>query len=127
MNRRKYKKIEKQIVTGVQLSLETSGFNYTKWGSEQHCKAGDWLINNDGECYTVDQDSFANTYTEVAPGQFIKTTAVWAIQAEVSGFINTKEGQSAYMAGDYLVSNNEDGTDSYAVAQTKFEKTYTPV
>lgn len=126
MSRKKYKIIDQQIVTGVQLTLETSGFNYTKWGSEQHCKAGDWLINNDGECYTVDQKSFANTYTKIAPGQFIKTAPIWAKKAATAGFVKTKEGKTAYLAGDYLVSNNEDGTDAYAIAQAKFEKTYTP-
>lgn len=126
MNLKKYKKIDQHIVTGVQLKLEMNGFNYTKWGDVQHCKAGDWLINNDGECYTVDQDSFAKTYTEVAPGQFVKTGPIWAIKAKTDGFVKTKEGNTAYVAGDYLVSNNEDGTDTYAIAEAKFKKTYTP-
>jgi len=126
MKRKQYKKAESQIVTGVQLSLETSGFCYTKWGGEQHCKAGDWLINNSGECYTVDQESFAKTYTEIAPGQFAKTAPIWAGQAEKDGFVKTKEGKTAYHAGDYLVSNNKDGTDAYAISQEKFEKAYVP-
>jgi len=127
MSPKQYKKVESQVVTGVQLSLETDGFCYTKWGGEQHCKAGDWLINNNGECYTVEQESFADTYTEVAPGQFAKTNPIWAKQAETDGFVKTKEGKTAYHAGDYLVSNNEDGTDAYAISQEKFEKSYIPV
>jgi hypothetical protein len=31
-------------------------------GAEQRCKRGDWLVDNGGEVYTVDGDSFARTY-----------------------------------------------------------------
>jgi hypothetical protein len=40
--------------------------------------------------------------------------------------VNTKEGATAYRAGDYLVSNNRDGSDGYAVSARKFEEMYTP-
>ena len=121
---RKYKKKKSQIVVGVQLTLETNGFNYNKWGSQQFCKAGDWLVNNDGECYTVDQESFASTYSEVALGQYIKTSPIWAKQAKTAGSITTKEGRSAYQVGDYIACNNEDGTDTYSISKDKFERTY---
>ena len=127
MQYKKYKKKSPQIVTGVQLSLVTEGFDYEKWGGKQHCKAGDWLVNNDGECYTVDQESFANTYVQVAPGQFIKSTPIWATQAEESGSVRTKEGKSEYVAGDYITCNNEDGTDTYTIPKAKFETTYIEV
>ena len=124
MNYKKYKKKSPQIVTGVQLALETEGFDYEKWGGKQHCKPGDWLVNNDGECYTVDQESFSNTYVQVAPGQYIKSAPIWAAQAEEPGTVTTKEGSSAYAAGDYITCNNEDGTDTYTIPKAKFEKTY---
>lgn len=121
---KKYKKIDQQIVAAVQLNLETEGFGYIKWGGKQRCKAGDWLVNNDGECYTVEQESFEQTYTEVAPGQFLKTAPIWAKQAKESGFVSTKEGRTAYEANDYIASNNEDGTDAYAIKKEKFERMY---
>jgi hypothetical protein len=40
--------------------------------------------------------------------------------------VNTKEGSSHYQKGDYLVYNNQDGTDSYCVSADKFESTYEP-
>jgi hypothetical protein len=40
--------------------------------------------------------------------------------------VETKEGQSHYRAGDYLVSNNEDGSDAYAISAAKFESMYVP-
>ena len=36
----------------------------------------------------------------------------------------TKEGETAYQAGDYLVSNNQDGTDAYAISAEKFQALY---
>jgi hypothetical protein len=54
----------------------------------------------------------------------VKTTPVWAERATQPGRVATKEGQSHYSAGDYLVSNNEDGTDAYCIAAAKFEAMY---
>jgi hypothetical protein len=42
----------------------------------------------------------------------------------VGGAVTTKEGQSRYDAGDYLVFNNEDGTDAYCMSAVKFEAMY---
>jgi hypothetical protein len=38
----------------------------------------------------------------------------------------TKEGESHYTEGDYLVYNNEDGTDPYCMGKEKFEAMYEP-
>jgi hypothetical protein len=38
--------------------------------------------------------------------------------------VATKEGQSRYAAGDYLVSNDEDGGDAYCITAAKFEAMY---
>jgi hypothetical protein len=122
--RRKYKKKATTFVTAVQLDLDTEGFSYKKWGGEQVCKRGDWLVDNDGEKYTVAKDSFAKTYEIVSPGVYVKSGPVWAEVAERSGKVKTQEGETAYQPGDYLVSNNQDGTDAYAVAAEKFKALY---
>lgn len=106
--------------------LVTDGFVYRKWGSEQRAKAGDWIVDNDGEIYTVDADVFARTYRQTGPGTYVKTTPIWAERATHAGSIKTKEGLTFYEAGDYLVSNNIDGTDKYAISAGKFESLYTP-
>lgn len=49
-------------VVAVPLELETDGFTYEKWGSVQRCKAGDWVVNNGGDIYTVDRQTFERTY-----------------------------------------------------------------
>jgi hypothetical protein len=123
-DRRRYRKKPDQYVVAVQLALEFDGFDYRKWGGDQHGKPGDWLVDNDGDIYTVDQEVFAATYRQVAPGRYVKTTPVWAAQADAAGVVPTKEGQSHYAAGDYLVSNNEDGSDAYCIAAAKFEAMY---
>ncbi|MBM3801749.1 MAG: hypothetical protein FJW26_05475 [Acidimicrobiia bacterium] len=125
--RRKYRKKAASFVTAVQLDLDTDGFAYNKWGGRQVCKRGDWLVDNNGEKYTVEKESFAKTYLFVSPGVYIKSAPVWAEVAAEPGKIATKEGQTAYAAGDYLVSNNEDGADAYAVSPQKFESMYEPV
>ena len=124
MGQKKYRKREKQLVIAVQLNLDTDGFTYTKWGGEQKCAAGDWLVSNDGDCYTIGKDSFANTYEAFRPGQYIKTAPVWASEADEAGEVKTNEGTTEYRAGDYLVFNAIDGSDSYAVSKHKFEEMY---
>jgi hypothetical protein len=123
-DRQKYKRKKKQFVTAVCLDLETQGFTYEKWGGEQRCKAGDWIVNNDGDVYTVDGEVFLQTYKEKSPGLFFKDTPIWAEVAETGGVVETKEGSTQYEAGDYIVSNNEDGSDAYAISAEKFERMY---
>jgi hypothetical protein len=123
-NRRRYRKKADQFVVAVQLDLDTDGFIYRKWGAEQRCQQGDWVVDNDGDHYTVDGEVFARTYRKLSPGIYVKTTPIWAEVASESGQVLTKEGASHYQAGDYLVSNNEDGTDAYCISAAKFESMY---
>ncbi len=123
---RKYRKREPSVVTAVQLALETEGFTYEKWGGTQTCKAGDWLVNNGGEVYTIDRESFERTYEAVSPGVFRKVAPVWAEAADEDGTIATKEGSTEYCAGDYLVFNDAQRSDGYAVTAENFEAMYEP-
>lgn len=120
----KYVKKKASRVIAVQLDLETDGFTYKKWGGTQSCKAGDWLVDNDGDVYTVDRETFARTYGEVSPGIYEKRAPVWAEIAQKPGQIKTKEGVTRYDAGDYLVYNDENRKDGYAVEPKKFEGMY---
>ena len=122
----KYLKKTASRVAAVQLDLETRGFTYQKWGSTQTCKAGDWIVSNDGDVYTVDRDTFARTYRAVSPGVYEKVAPVWAEVAEQPGQITTKEGVTHYKTGTYLVYNDPDGKDGYAVVAETFEKMYEP-
>ena len=122
--RRKYFKKAAALVTAVQLDLDTPGFEYQKWGGTQRCKAGDWLVNNDGEVYTVDRESFALTYVAVSQGLYKKAAPVWAEVAEQSGAIETKEGATRYEAGAYIVYNDPHCKDGYAVQADAFEEMY---
>jgi hypothetical protein len=122
--RQRYRRRPGQPILAVQLKLDTEGFKYQKWGEEQHCKADDWLVDNNGDVYTVDADSFARTYTAAGQGRYVKTGKVWAEQATEAGRVATKEGGTNYGSGDWLVSNEEDGSDAYAVSAKKFEESY---
>jgi len=125
-DRKRYRRKADQYVVAVQLSLDTDGFTYRKWNDDQRCKRGDWLVDNDGDIYTVDAEVFARTYRELRPGAYIKTTPVWARPAEQDGHVATQEGRTHYRAGDYLVSNNKDDSDAYAIGAAKFEAMYEP-
>jgi len=125
MSRRlKYVKRGDQTVLAVQLALDTPGFSYQKWGATQKCQAGDWIVDNAGDVYTVNRDSFANTYRRISPGSYLKVTPVWAEVAAGAGEVRTKEGTTHYRAGDYLVFNEESGGDPYAVSADKFAEMY---
>ena len=126
-SRRRYVRRPDRPVAAVRLALDTDGLVYRKWGGDQRAQPGDWLVDNDGDVYTVDAEVFARTYRAVAdkgPGAYIKTTAIWAERAEKAGDIPTKEGATHYEAGDYLVWNSEDDADRYAISAEKFEEMY---
>ena len=124
--RRRYRKKAGLSIVAVQLDLDTDGFTYNKWGAVQTCKQGDWLVDNDGDVYTVDGKVFERTYRRVDSGMFVKITPVWAETATESGSVTTREGESHYQAGDFLVYNNEDGTDAYCVGKDQFDEIYEP-
>jgi len=124
--RLRYRKKATAFVTAVRLELETDGFTYHKWGGVQRCKPGDWIVDNDGDVYTVDAEVFARTYRRVSPGMYAKATPVWAEVAETGGVIRTKEGASRYVAGDFLVYNDEAGGDGYCMGAEKFRAMYEP-
>lgn len=60
--------------TGSDYYFDRTGFTYEKWGSTQRCKSEDRLVNNNGDTYTVDRDTFARTYKSTGPGTYIKVT-----------------------------------------------------
>ena len=84
------------------------------------------MVNNNGDVYTIDADVFDSTYSEVHPGVYRKVVPVWAEVADSSGTIATKEGSTDYKPGDYLVFNDEEGRDGYAVSAEKFGSMYEP-
>lgn len=124
--RRRYRKKVDRFVVAVKLDIDTAGFTYRKWGSERRCKPGDWLVDNNGDIYTIDGGAFARTYRSLGAGAYVKTTPIWAEKADQPGRVATKEGRSFYNAGDYLVSNNEDGSDAYCISAATFESMYEP-
>ena len=123
-SRRKYFKRAAEFVTAVQVDLDMDGFTYQKWGGTQRCKRCDWLVNNSGDIYTVDADTFSRTYRSSGPGTYVKATPVWAEVAEAAGEILTKEGVTHYRPADYLVYNQADGGDAYAIEREEFERMY---
>ncbi len=121
---RRYKKKSTAYIIAVKLDLETSGFTYRKWGGIQTCKSGDWIVCNEGDTYTIDQETFMKTYEQVSPGIYVKPNIIWAKTTNHSGVIKTKEGETHYKSGDYLVYNDLDRKDGYAVDTETFKSLY---
>ncbi len=126
-SRIRYRKRPQYHVTAVQLDLDFEALSYNKWGSQQTARPGDWLINNNGDIYTVEKEYFRNHYEKISPGVYEKTGEIWAEPASEAGEIHTKEGKTAYRAGDYLVFDRETGGEGYAITKQTFEKMYEAV
>src|SRR5262249_59090970 len=122
--RRRFVRRPDRPVVAVQMALDTDGLVYRKWGGEQRAKPGDWIVDNDGDVYSVDADVFARTYRRTGPGTYVKSTPVWAEKADRAGTVKTKEGTTSYQPGDDIVSHDADGTDAYAVTAATFESLY---
>ena len=122
--RRRYRRRADATVVAIQLELDTSGFTYRKWGAEQTCKRGDWLVRNRDETYTVDARQFAETYEAVTPGVYRKVKPVWAEEALSGGSIETREGQTHYSAGHMLVFHDSSGSEGYAMDPDTFRELY---
>jgi len=115
---------KKATVVAVQINLELplGAIEYIKWGGTQVAKQGDWLILSNGDVYTCDQKVFADTYEQVGPGEYRKTTLIDVERAQEDGSVETLEGIAHYKKGDYVVSNI--GGDKYFIAQADFEDLY---
>ncbi len=124
MKPQRYIKKSDKPVQAIQIKLDTNGFTYKKWGDQQICKAGDWLVDNDGDFYTVDQQVFAQTYRQLTPATYVKAKPIWAKKAKGAGSVKTNEGRSHYQSGDYIVSNHEDGSDAWCIEAEKFHEMY---
>jgi hypothetical protein len=123
---RRYRRRADTRVAAVRLALDTDGFSYRKWGGVQHCKPGDWLVENGDETYTVDGETFARTYRQVGLGVYEKVAPVWARQATGPGSIETLEGPTRYAAGDYLVYQDASATSGWAIDGKRFAELYEP-
>lgn len=122
----RYRRKKQTPIIAIQLALDMDGLTYRKWGGIQRAKPGDWLVRNGDDVYTVDANTFEQTYRQISPGLYEKTAYVWADRAEVAGTVKTKEGSTDYSAGDYVVSNGPDGSDCYAISAQKFGQLYEP-
>lgn len=76
--RRRYEKRADSYVITVRLEMDTDGFTYRKWGGIQRCKPSDWLVDNNGDIYTVDGEFFLKAYRKVGPRAYAETSPVWA-------------------------------------------------
>ena len=111
-------------VIAVQIDLDTQGITYMKWGAEQRCSRGDWLVNNGGDTYTVTDDTFTRTYRMERPGLYRKAASVWARVAQEKGWVRSEEGETEYEPGDYIAFHAPDAELGWAVPPVEFLERY---
>lgn len=121
---KRYRRRKMTTVTAVQIALDTEGFSYKKWDDVQVARAGDWLVNNNGNVYTIDSEVFERTYTKVREGTYEKTGLIWAGQAQKAGKVRSTSGFTNYRAGDFVVFNDQDRDDGWAMSEEEFESLY---
>lgn len=119
-----YRPREAATVLALRLALDLQCFSYEKWGGEQRARQGDWLVDKDGDVYTVTDSSFSRTYRLVRPGVYRKDAPVWAYVAESEGVVPTEEGATAYRAGDYVVYHLPGDDLGWAMGAEEFLRTY---
>jgi hypothetical protein len=122
--RRAYVRREGTAVTAIRMALDFDTFTYRRWGSLQNGKPGDWLVEREGKVHTVDADTFARTYRQTGPGSYVKVAPVLAAPAASDGAIRTQEGKTNYRQGDYIIWNDGEALDCYAIAKEEFERLY---
>ena len=121
---KRYRRRERTAIIAVQIALDTEGFTYKKWGDLQVARSGDWLVNNNGNVYTIDSEVFERTYTEVSDGVYEKTAAIWAEKAQAAGKVRSTSGFTNYRAGDFVLFNDEDRADGWAMSEKEFGRLY---
>ena len=83
---------------------------------------GDYLIESDGNRWTVQPEIFEKTYSENSDGTFTKTAQVIAVKVNAALTINTLEGESVVHEGDYLLCG--ESADVWSIDSTNFVKKY---
>ena len=121
---KKYVPKSNATVIAVQIDLDIEGFTYVKWGAEQRCSRGDWLVDNHGDVYTITDDTFTRTYRMERPGLYRKITPVWARVAHAKGTVLSEEGETEYEPGDYVAFHAPGAELGWAVKPAKFRERY---
>ena len=93
-------------------------------GSELSAAAGDWLVSDGAEEWTVAAEVFARSYRALPDGRYVKDADVWAVRADRAGEVSTLEGPVRNEAGDWVL-RGVDG-ELWTVTDAYFRSHYEP-
>ena len=91
------------VVDAVRLTEDSEWA--TANGDPLSASAGDWMLSDGGDHWSVAPDVFAASYEPVGDGRYAKTATVTAIQLTAPFAVDTLEGVATGAAGDWLVRN----------------------
>jgi hypothetical protein len=96
----------------------------TTSGDVMHAKAGDWDVRDDaGARWSVRNDVFRTSYRRVRGSRWAAKGVVFARQAQPGETIETLEGPSTTVVGDWVVMG--DKGEQWATPDAKFTQRYT--
>lgn len=91
-------------------------------GDRLHAVAGDWLLSDGSDEWTVTNDVFTASYRALGDGSYQKTATVTAVQLDEPFAVDTLEGVATGAAGDWLVRNPTG--ESWPIPAATFAKRY---
>ncbi|MGQ7787939.1 PGDYG domain-containing protein [Nesterenkonia sp. K-15-9-6] len=94
----------------------------TASGAVMEAKPGDWIVDDDGQQWSVDAEVFAETYEAVSEGRYRKTGEVRARQIAQPTSLETLEGSDQLDAGDWVVQNASG--ECWGVSDARFRRRY---
>jgi hypothetical protein len=86
--------------------------------------AGDWLLSDGADQWSVADDVFAKSYRPIGDGRYEKTATVIAVRLDEPFAVQTLEGVATGAAGDWLVRNPTG--ESWPIPAATFAKRYEP-
>lgn len=84
--------------------------------------AGDWIVSDGVDWWTVDAGVFADTYTRVTGDRYRKTALITAVRIVDAFAVSTLEGLATGAGGDWLARNP--GGECWPITNEQFRRRY---
>lgn len=114
----------RRVGTVLSYQLDTDHEWTTSGGDVLVGRAGDWLVSNDSDMWTVAADVFERTYEQLPNGRWRKTALITAVRATERTTIQTLEGPAVAEVGDWIATNPTG--ESWPIKADTFARHYVP-
>lgn len=115
----------RSIVTVQARQLDAPQEWTSRSGSLLRGQAGDWVLLDDSDEWTITDSAFVATYRQRADGSWEKPSTVRAIRIDGPVDVETPEGISHGGQGDWLVTGR--GAGAWPITARAFARRYVPI